>query len=451
MWSRAAEGYRVVTVFGLCLWSISTVAQGINENVTAVSASGSVFTAITHNESNVGEKENSSTEPSAGVSGRVGGSLQSGANSLELQYGGSLETTRDLAGGEQSGNSLVVGASRFIHRDPASRFDFNLGHEVNSVRNTSSFSIEPSNYDTRNTLSAGGGIRFYPGDLSTLRFSGQAGRSFGQDDLNDKESFTASTELSRRLSERSTGSLMGSRTWADDDGIDTTIDSAQLIYRSRRENGSFSFGGGLSQAEVDLPGNSALESEAETGFLDRTWVSEEWTTSVQYNRRLSDSAIDLSLNFPEGFEFLPDTIRERDLVVSDSILISHTNFRLCGVCDLGLLAEGAILESEITGATRHEYRANVNFGLQITTLQSLSFAYSWQGDAGENSGTITDQIHRFNTRWTRRLAEDTSFGVELNQTFLRSRFGDDDEQQFSLRLVLTKNFSLVDRRSNSDQ
>lgn len=430
-------------VCSVCLWSATALGQGLDESVTQVSGSGAVFTALTHTRTDQGTSTDTNTEPSVGVSGNVGGRLESGANSLALQYGGTLETERDIGAGEQSDTSSVTGASRFSHFDPASRFDFNLGHTVSSVRNNTGFVVNPSSYDTQNTLSAGAGLRFFPGDLSTLRFSGQAGKSFGSGELGEEESFTASSEFSRRLSERSTGSVIGSRSWSDDDGVDITIDSAQLVYERLLENGSFSIGAGASKADTEFPDGTVTESDAGTGFLDRSWVASDWRTSVQYNRRLSDSATDLSLDFPEIFDFLPDTIRIRDLVVSDSVLVTYNTLRLCSSCNLGVAAEAALLESQITGATTHEYTASVNLGIELTTLQRLSFVYSWQGDAGEEAGTIIDQVHRFNTSWTRQLAEDTSFSVQLNQSYLRSRLARNDQEQFVLRLVLTKGFSLT--------
>jgi hypothetical protein len=441
---RKETRYLVVCTCALCLWPWTVAGQGLSENVTQISGSGSVFTGLTHTRTDQGTStEETNTEPSFGVSGNIGGRLESGANSLALQYGGTLETERDLAQGQQTDTSSITGASRFTHFDPASRFDFNLGHTVSSVRDNTGFVVDPSNYDTQNTLSAGAGLRFFPGDLSTLRFSGQAGQSFGSGDLNDKQSFTASSELSRRLSERSTGSVIGSRSWSDDNGVDITIDSAQLVYERALENGSFSIGAGVSNAETEFTDGTTTESDAGTGFVDRTWVASDWQTSIQYNRRLSDNATDLSLAAPETFDFLPDSVRLRDLVVSDSVLITHTTFRLCSACSLGLAAEGAVLESQISGATTHEYTASANLGIQLTTLQRLNFGYSWQGDAAEDAGTIVDQIHRFNTSWTRRLSEDTSFSVQLNQSYLRSRLARNDQEQFVLRFVLTRGFSLT--------
>lgn len=441
--NRKKARFLIFMSFSACILPNTVVGQSLSEKVTQISGSGSVFTAITHTRTDNATGTDTNTEPSVGVSGSLGGQVESGANALALQYGGTLETKRDLAGGDQTDSSSVTGASRYSHFDPASRFDFNLGHTISSVRNNTGFVVNPSSYDTQNTLSAGAGLRFFPGDLSTLRFSGQAGKSFGSGDLNDKESFTASSEFSRRLSERSTGSVIGSRSWSNDDGVDITIDSAQLVFERSLESGTFSIGAGASKADTEFPDGTVTESDAGTGFLDRTWIASDWRTSVQYNRRLSDSATDLSLDFPEIFDFLPDTIRIRDLVVSDSVLVTHNTSRLCSACTLGVAAEAALFESEITGATTHEYTASVNLGFELTTLQRLNFAYIWQGDAGEEAGTIIDQIHRFNTSWTRQLAEDTSFSVQFNQSYLRSRLARSDQEQFVLRLVLTKGFSLT--------
>jgi hypothetical protein len=437
-----ANKLKTTVLVGICIWGSGAWGQSLSDKITSISGSASVFTGVTHTRQDTSNGTDTNTEPSVGLSGSVGGNLQSGAKSLQLQYGATLETKRDTFGGGQTDSSSVTGASRFVHADPASRFDFNLGHTVSSVRNNTGFVINPSSYDTRNTLSAGAGLRFYPGELSTLRFSGQAGRSFGEGDLNEEESFTGSVTMSRRLSERSSVSLAGSRSWSDNSDPDTTIDSVQLSYSLSMENGSFSIGAGVSQSETEFADGSVSEGDAETGFLNRTWVSEQSQTTVAYNRRLSDSATDLSLNFPDFPDFFPDSIRTRDLVVSDSVSVSHNNLDLCDICNLGVFAEGAMLESKITGLKTHEYTTGVTLGLQLTSVQRLSFGYTWQGDAGDDSGTIIDQVHRLNTRWTRQLAENTSFSVDFGQSYLRSRLASNDEEQFELRLVLSRGFSL---------
>lgn len=116
---------------------------------------------------------------------------------------------------------------------------------------------------------------------------------------------------------------------------------------------------------------------------------------------------------------------------------------MCNACNLGLGAEAAILESENTGATTHEYFARLALGYQLTSLQRLAFAYRWQGDAGEDADTVIEQIHRFNISWIRQLAEETSVSVEFDQAYLRSRLARNDEEQFVVRLRLSKGFSLV--------
>lgn len=427
----------------LLMATMTTRAQTLDESITSLTATGSAFTAITHTRVDAGDGWDSTTEPSLGVSGNVGGTLQSGANHLALRYGGTLETSRDLPTGDQTDNSSINGLARYNYFDPANPVDFNLGHTIQSVRNNTGFVVNPSSYDTRQTLTAGAGLRVYPGDLTSLRMSAQAGQSFGSGALSNDESVTASAELARRLSERSTGSLVASRSWSNEDTLDITIDSAQLIYDRVLETGQFRVGAGASQANTDYPDGSSSTSDAVTGFLERSWIGEGFRTSVSYNRRLSDSVTDISLNLPPVFDFLPDSVRVRDLVISDSVALTHSNNNLCDICNAGFGLEAAVLRSQITDVKTHEYSANLNVGFQITNLQRLEFAYIWQAEAGDNAGTFDQQIHRFNTRWSRQLAELTTFGVEFNQSYLDSRLATPNEQQFVLKLVLTHGFALM--------
>ncbi|WP_336366672.1 hypothetical protein [Marinobacter sp. C2H3] len=420
--------------------------NGTAEGVTALNGSASVFTAVTHTRTSAAGGTESNTEPSIGVSGDIGGSWQRGASRLDLRYGGSLETTRDRPTGGQTDNSSVTGLSRFNYLDPANPVDFNLGHSIESVRNSTGFVINPSSYDTRQTVTGGAGLRLRPGDLTTLRLSAQAGHSYGGGAVNAGDSVTASAELARRLDERSTGSLVASRSWSNEDQLDITIDSAQLIYDRLLDAGRFRIGAGVSQADTQYPNASDTTSDAVTGFAERSWTGDGFQTSVSFNRRLSDSVTDISLNLPPIFDFLPDSVRVRDLVISDSILITHNNDNLCDICNVGFGLEGAILKSQLTDTTTHEYTASANLGLQITDLQRLEFAYSWQADAGESAGDMVQQIHRLDSRWVRQLAEYTRFAVEFNQSYLDTTLPVPNERQYVLRLVLTHGFSLMANR-----
>ena len=435
-------------VGAFCLaWSGASSAQGLSDNISSLAGSASVFTGVNHTRTNRGASTDTDTEPGVGVSGRIGGTLESGANALALQYGGTVDTFEDTIGGDRTGTS-ITGASRYTYFDPESRVDFNFGHTIRSLRNETGFAISPSSYDTENTLSAGAGLRFNPGDLTTLRFTGQAGRSFGDGSLSDKESYTVGSELSRRLSERATGGLNLSRSWSDERGRDITIDSAQFVYRLRMESGYFNFGVGGSQAETNYTDGTTSESEAVTGFAERTWVISNSRTSVKYNRSLSDRATDLSMNLTPVFSFLPqETVRLRDLVIRDSLSFTHNTQQVCDACDFSVYAEGAQLESQVSGDTTYEYRAGANLGFQLTSLQRLNFGYRWEGDAAEDSSEIVDQIHRFYTSWTRQLEEHTTFGVEFNQSYLRTQLDNrNDTDQFEVRLVLTRGFSMTGAR-----
>jgi len=444
-----ASNYRLTSLLaGSCcaIWSFAAPAQSLSDDISVLSGSASVFTAVTHTRTDQGTYTDTNTEPGVGLSGVVGGTLERGANALTLQYGGTVDTSWESADSDQSDNSTITGAALYTHQDPGSRLDFNLGHTVNSVRNDTGFVVNPSSYDVQNNLSGGAGLRFYPGELTTLRFSGQAGRSFGEDTLNDQKSVTASSQLSRRLTERSTGSLNASRSWSEERRTDITIDTVQLVYSYEAEGGFFSIGGGGSKANSEYPDGTVSENEAITGFLERSWVTSDWRTAIAYDRSMSDSATDLSTGLPPEFSFLPDTVRLRELVVTDSLLFTHNNQRICDVCDLGIYAEGSILESQVSGATTHEYRAGTTLGVQLTALQRLTFGYSWEADADEDANIIVEQLHRFTTSWSRQLAENTTFGVQLDQSYLRSRLARSDEEQFELRFVLTHGFAMSRQR-----
>jgi hypothetical protein len=123
-------------------------------------------------------------------------------------------------------------------------------------------------------------------------------------------------------------------------------------------------------------------------------------------------------------------------------LVTYNNQQVCSICDVGFYSEGAILDSQISGDTTHEYRAGVNLGLQLTANQRLRFGYSWDAEAEEDAGVIVDQVHRVTASWTRQLAEYTSFGVELNQSYLDSRLARNNQDEYELRLVLSHGFSM---------
>lgn len=435
--------YRLAGLGAVGLVTGGASAQGLDDSIQAISGSASVFAGVAHSRADGPDGGNSTTEPSIGVSGAIGGGMHRGANTLDLKYSGTLEMERDLANGGQSDNSSLVGATRFSHRDPASPFDFNLGHTVNSVRNDTGFVANPSDYDTRHSISGGAGLRVYRGELTELRVAGQGGRSYGEGDVGGDSSYTGSATASRRLSERSSASLVGSRSVSDESDTDTTIDSFQLSYSRALETGSFGIGIGISQAETEYNDGTGSDYEAGTGFVTRSWITRDSQTIVEYNRRLTDSTIDLSLDVPEFLSFLPDSVRLTELVVTDSLSIAHNTTRLCDVCTFGVVVEGSVLESQISETRRHEYGVSANLGVELTSLQTLTLGYTWQADAGDNAGTIDEQVHRINTRWTRALAENTSFSVDFTQSYLRSRFPGEDEEEFLLRLMLSHGFSLT--------
>lgn len=433
-------------VIGAGVCAAPASGQELSDTLESVSGSASVYGEVVHTRIDTDSGSSSNTKPAAGVSGSLGGSFRSGANELALRYGGNLSTKRDLPTGDQTDSSSLSGASRYQYLDEANPLDFNLGHTIQSVRNNTGFLLNAGDYDTRNTLSAGAGLTFYPGDVSSLRLSTQAGKSYGSGDLENNESYTVSSAFSRRLTERSSATLTARRSWSENQGVDTTIDTAELGYSLSLENGFFSIGGGKSWSETEFPGQATNDSDAMTGHLTRTWISPETSTSVQYNRRLSDSTTDLSLNLPPEFLFLPDTVQLRDLVVSDSVSVSHNTARLCDVCSFTVFGEAAQLDSQLSDTKTYEYSAAMNLGVDLTNLHQLQVSYGWQGDSGVDTGKLRAYTHRLNIGVTRRLAEDVRVGVQLRQTWVRRIDENRDEDQYGIRLFLTRDFSLTSRR-----
>ena len=444
-------GRLMLAVAVASLGALPAEAQTLSDSVQSLSGSGTVFGAVTHTRQDTDTGRESNTRPSLGVSGDIGGSLQRGANNLDLRYGGTLETERDLPNDDQTDSSSLSGAARYNYFNPGGRLDFNLGHTIESVREDTGFVLNSGDYDTRNTLNGGAGLNLYPGELSRLRLSAQAGKSFSSGELEEGESWTTEASFGRQLTKRSEGTLTVRRSWAEQEQNgqqqDTTIDTAELGYNRQLESGKFSLVVGASQSETEFPNQAGeQDGEAMTGHLERVWSGPEASTTVRYSRRLSDSATELSLNLPPELAFLPDSVQLRDLVVSDSLLLAHSTDRLCSVCRFSVWAEAERLESELTDAITHEYRAAMSLGVDMDRLHQLLVSWGWQGDAGEDSGNLNTYAHSLDIAVTRRLDEQVRVGVALNQGWVRDKDNNRDQEDYGLRLFLTRDFSLMARR-----
>ncbi|MDV2079720.1 hypothetical protein [Marinobacter xestospongiae] len=427
--------------------AVSTAnADWLGERLNGYTVSASGFTAVSHTVTDRSAGKQYDTTPSIGVAGGLGADLAWGANSLSARYSANLESKRIDRKDSSSDTSYINGASRYAYYRPAGRFDFDLGHSVRSVRNDTGFLIDPANYDTRNTLSTGAGLRFFPGDLSTLRFFGRAGRSFEEGEREDTDSYSSGGEFSRRLSEDSSLSLSGQRSWSEEEGSDVTIDSASLGYRNNLEHGRFEFGVGLSQADVEYTSGGDTDSDAVTGYLRRSWVSEESTTGVSYNRNMSSTALDLVLDLGLPSEFDPFTVRVTELNVQDQLEIFHSSSAFCGGCSFGVVAGGTRQESQTTDLRTYQYRAGVRFGFPVAHLQDVNLSYNWSGDAGDDSGDIEDQIHRLSVNWRRYVGEATTVGVRVTQSYLRrDASADPDQERLYVRLSITHELNATSR------
>ncbi|HLV77561.1 MAG TPA: hypothetical protein VKY53_06525 [Marinobacter sp.] len=447
---HTGAGFRRVSgpiVAGMVCVSMPALGQSLSDTVESISGSASAYgeAVYTQTETLTGSRDN--TKPGAGLTGQLGGALRSGASHLALNYGGTLSTSRSLPTGDQTDSSSINGAARYSWAAPANPLDFNLGHSVQSVRNNTGFALNAGDYDTRNTLTGGAGLTFYPGALSSLRLAGQVGKSFGSGDLDDSESQTVSAEFMRQLSERSRGGLVARRSWADEDAVESTIDTAQFTYERELEAGFFSMAAGQSWSESDYPGQTTRDSDAFTGYLTRVWIWPESQSSIEYHRELSDSTTDLSLNLPPILQlFFPETIELRELVISDELILSHSTRGLCTACNLSVLLRGERLESELSGLETYNYGAAANLGVELTNLHRLYVAYSWQGDSDVETRAIRQQRHQLILGVSRQLAEDIRTGVEFRQAWVLRKAEDSDEQQYAVRLYVAKDFSLTSVR-----
>ncbi|MEQ5814945.1 hypothetical protein J3362_05480 [Marinobacter sp. NFXS11] len=433
---------RVLAFLALMMPLGQACAQAFDENLARFEGEASVFTALTQNRVDTAAGTDAETEGRLGLEGSVAGEWLSGGNSVLLDYAAQVETSRNSDVGSGGDNSTITGLSRFAHADPSNPFEFNLGHTVRTVRNNTGFVIDPKNYDTQNIVNAGAGLRLNPGALTTVRVSADAARAYGDSEEGDTDSYTARVNLERRLSQRSFGLVNGSRSWSDEGATEVTIDAYQVGYRSVDDFGAFSIGGGVSEAETEFPSGLVTKSDGVTAFLTKDWVTTDWTTSFSYNRTLSDSAIDLVLN-PETPDDFSENVRLNEVVLSDRFDLRHTRRTLCDVCDFSIRVSVEIRESQESGETTHELGAGWDLGIQITNLQRLEFRYLWQAETEENASEVQDQVHRFNSRWVRQLAEFTSFAVEFNQAYLASKQQRPDEEEYELRLVLSHGFSLI--------
>lgn len=425
--------------------SLSAHAQTLSDRVTGYYGEASVYAEAAHTRTDVANGTTSDDEISLGVEGIFGAELESGANALSALYNAQLETTQEDDFSENNESSSLTGVSNYFYRDPAGRLDLNAGHSIRSVRTDSGFAIDPTDYDTQNAINAGAGLWFYPGDLSTLRFSSQAVRTFEEGDRRDTETLRVAADLERRLSNQSLGSLSASRSWAKEENDDTVLDTVILGYARELETGLFAIGVGGSRADAEYADGTANESDAAVGYMSRSWATSETFAQIRVERSLTSTALDLAIEFPEVDEFPEESIRINELSLEDTLELRYLTLQLCHACDLGFLLSGTIRESQRTGETTHEFRSNVNLGVQVTPYQRVFLAYTWAADADEDADVLFNQVHRFDVGVRQLLAEQTFITVEGRYSFTESRRDIRDRDQFLVRLSLTHAVGITNR------
>ena len=424
---------RHVVVPLVLLMAPMPVLQAAESSYTATTT---LFSDLTHSQ----DETDDDTRAGAGIRGDIGADLSSGAHSLVGRYGATLETERSSISNGDDDNFSVRGSSRYDYNQPGSRFDFNAGHSVRSVRNDTGFRLDDAGFDTRNSASAGAGVNFYPGDVTTFRVAGQGGKTWQESDTPDSDFVSVNADLNRRVSEQSSVFLTGRRSWEDDEDTDEIVlDSASVGLQSQLHNGSFSTSVGVSRAE-----NDNFENEAVIGSLARTWDTSLTNTRISYDRTQSSDLLDLA------FEPIPElgiedefSIRDRGVTVRDQVSFTHNNRRVCDLCTVNLTAQAAKEEVDATSEDTWEYLAGAGLRLAVTDLKSLNFDYRWQGDALEDRSTIDDERHRFIVTYRHQLTELATWGASFDTTLTR---GLSDEERYRARLFVTVGWDGMDQQ-----
>ncbi|SFR58927.1 hypothetical protein SAMN05216203_1619 [Marinobacter daqiaonensis] len=423
---------RGVAVF---LFPLVIPMVGLQAAESSFTATTTLFSDVTHTR---GETDDD-TRGGVGASGDLGAQFQSGAHNLNARYGATVETERSSLGPRDDNAVRFRGSSRYSFFEPGNRFDFNAGHSARSVRNDTGFSLDPAAYSTQNAVNAGAGLWFYPGKLTSLRVSGQGGKTWETDNVEEGRSANASAAIQRQVSERSTLSLTGGRSWEEqDESEDVTLDTASLGLDTRLENGAFSLSAGVSRAETD-----SFENDAVIGSVSRNWRTDLTNTRFGYDRSQSSYLLDLVLSPITKFGIEDEfSVRVQGVTVTDALSLVHTTRRICSLCTLNLVVRGAREEAAESGNETWEYLAGTRLDLAVDQARTVSLDYSWQGDAFTERSSIDDEIHRFSVIYSEQLTELATWGASFDTAFTR---GVTDREQYRARVFITLGWEGLER------
>ena len=379
-----------------------------------------------------------------GASTGLGLGYQSGLSSLGLAYQVSLSKSLD---DDASPSTRFSGSTEYRYTPLSGRWDFSLGHLAQSVSTEDSLTIDPDSYSTQQSANSSVGVNFRPGALTSGRLAVSAGATFYEDDDLNGQTATARLSLNRQLSKVSTlsASLGRTHSWPAS-GDETDVDSGQLGYQRRLEDGSL--GGALGASRVDY---GAAEAETFTGNAYRAWQSETTSTRVAYSRSVSSTLLSATVpgellnsdqnDPPTEQDSVEDEVIEfQSLSVQDAVTFSYQSQRLCSRCSMSLSSQLARREDLKTNELSHSLGASLGAGLQISSLQSAGMGYEWKAEAEYIDGPVESQSHRVSLNWQRQMAAEWHLRAALSQAWLDA---DTDQERFTARLSLTYGINLA--------
>lgn len=389
------------------------------------------------------------TQLTAGVTGTANASYAAPEGGAEGRWGAGLETGFDAGIKHQRGShtlgadynttvnhrlvpdyrgQLTIGGNaRYGYVDRAGRFDFNARHAASTNTQEDLIWLAPEDFTWQQNASAGAGVNFRPTGTLTLRLATRGGATFFQESAQNGQTWSNNVTLTRRLSQRDrvSGTLDRTLTFGGSTDPEVVIDSVELSYTRRLDNGTLLLNTGLTEARAD-------DSTVLTGTWGarRIWARPGGQFTLGYNRTVTNTLLELTSQLPEAMEGqVPEADQEAlgigesqqivGLGIRDQVQASHRTDMLCALCTLTVRGSLAQNEGMFTGDLTYDYGAGTTLRLTIDSLSSVSLGYGYQSESEDLFGTIVQTAQLLNLDWNRQLAEATTVSAGLSHAWNR--------------------------------